>query len=522
MAYNPYDAVKMITDYKVGWHTADTNAKNAEKSGDIAKSKEYIAEKTSYAKKAQPFYQQLRENGYTDVADALQNTNDIGAKYILDTYKKNTIPESSVPEAKDITTADGMITDIYGIQRTNMGDMKKKYDYLEDYNYNFNPYESDEGKAILSRYQYQGKTASENAAASGGASNGGNIDSYAAANANRQQLAYTVAGDQAIQEYRNNLIHTARGILNDMGTYLQNQEKGMQTTINQKQTEEQRTFENDETSKNNDVNRKVTISEVTGHVPNEWALSNNYYLNDDGTLKDEYKDVDFSAVMAKAKATGNTNAYNEAATARYVKIMSDYANYGKYDDGNYTVPGLRRTESGRRFEKEIEATKELSANELASQEKRTQAEIEADIKKNNADNATKLQITDKELSANSQSEEVTFDDFKANIKIPTADYGSWTFVNKVIKEYWNNGADVVFESTDFDESGKVIKYPEGKLPLKTLLLDNAKKYGITADGAKAISSVFGFSPTWVDNYDVWYDTKAKKDEEPEYKPEDVK
>ena len=44
-----------------------------------------------------------------------------------------------------------------------MGDMKKKYDYLEDYNYNFNPYESDEGKAILRSLMYVKEQSEEEA-----------------------------------------------------------------------------------------------------------------------------------------------------------------------------------------------------------------------------------------------------------------------------------------------------------------------------------------------------------------------
>ena len=339
MAFNAYDAAKMITEYKTRWHEFD-------KEGDKKKAQEY-------AELAKNYYKQLEENGYKYVADTLHNTNDVGAKAFLETFKKNTTPDSSMPEAKDITTADGMIDDTYSIQRTNMGDMKNKYDYLENYNYNYNPYESDEGKAILSRYQYQGKTESDNAVAEGGASNGGNIDSYAAANANRQQLAYTIAGDQAVQNYRNNIISNARNILGDMGTYLQNQEKGMQTTAGMKQTEEQRQFENDETSKNNDVVRKVSISDVTGYVPNEWKV--------------------------------------DTSTAQ-------------------------QTESGRQFDKNIDTTKELTERELATSKELTQAELAAKERMNNADNATNLTIADKELSAKEAEGELTWDDITKNVK----------------------------------------------------------------------------------------------------------
>lgn len=489
--FNAYDAVKKIYDMKTGWHTAD-------KAGDRKKADEY-------AKNAQQYYQQLRDNGYSDVADALTNTNDVGAKYIVDTFmQKNASPPTSTqtPEAKDITTADGMINHTFNVQNTNMDDMKKKYDYIFDYNINDNPYESEVGKSILSRYQYQGETASDNAVASGGASNGGNIDSYAAANANRQQLAFTVAGDQAVQNYRNNVLTNARNFLNDMGSYLQNQEKGMQTTAGMKQTEEQRVFDNSETSKNNDVSRKKTISEVTGYAPNEWVDANNEFLDDNGNLKAEYENLDFSAIMANAKKNGDTELYNQASVARAKKIFGNYAKYGKYDDGNYTLNGTQQTESARQFDK----TAELTDKEIDTTAKLTQAELDSLERRNSADNATTLAVAQMNALANAE----TFEDFVSGIKITSSDYGTQAFINKVLKEYWEQDADVVIESTDFDETGKVIKYPKGKLPLKTLLLDNAKKYGITAEGAKAISSAFDFSPTWVDNYDVWYN--PKKDE----------
>jgi hypothetical protein len=73
-------------------------------------------------------------------------------------------------------------------------------------------------------------------------------------------------------------------------------------------------------------------------------------MNDDGTIKDQYKNTDFSAVMAGAKKTGNTATYNAAATARFYKIMSDYGQWGKYDDGNYMIPGQQQTETGRQFD----------------------------------------------------------------------------------------------------------------------------------------------------------------------------
>ena len=286
--FNAYDYIKGIADYKTKWHEAD-------KKGDKATAEDV-------ARKAQAYYQQLSDNGYKDVADALRNTNDVGAQYIVKNFLKNNTAPTTTPETPkpDTTTISGKINDLYGIQKSDRETMAGKYDKLEDYNYNHNPYESEIGKSIMEDYKFKGKTASDNAVASGGASNGGNIDSYAAANANRQQLAFTNAGKQAVLDDFNTRLNHAKDILKNLGDYQQNQDKGMQTTIGLQQTEEQRVFENDETKKNNQVDRDVKTSEVTGYVPESMSYANNPYLNDDGTVKNVHT-TDFSLIINNAE-----------------------------------------------------------------------------------------------------------------------------------------------------------------------------------------------------------------------------
>lgn len=526
--YNAMEAIKRITGYKDQWHTADANGDKATKD--------------SVAKKAQTYYKMLIDSGYSDVADALKNTNNVGAKYIYDTFmKNNTVPttttptttptdtskgvetvKSSMPETPaDVNTINGKINDLYGIQRSDRETMAGKYDTLEDYNYNHDPFEDKKNKSIMEQFTFKGKTASDNAIASGGASNGGNIDSYAAANANRQQLAFTNAGVNAVLAEHGATIERARGILTDLGVYQQNQDKGMQTTINQQQTEEQRVFENDETSKNNDVARKVEISNVTGYAPDEWVASNNPYLNDDGTLKDEYKDVDFSAVMAKAKASGNTEAYNQASVARYYKIMGDYGKYGKYDDGNYSVPGKQKTESARQFdENNTTVNKQLDNDKYISEKT-----LETEEKMNSADNATKLNVaniqamSEKEIAQlESQAQEnETWQDIKKSAGNISDD--AETFLNTVVYSMWLNEA-----------------HEDIRDVLTSALYDaknNPKGYKITRnDASNIITNVYGYdkfvletdeegNPTKTISVDEWLKTQNWYDPDGEstYTPE---
>ncbi len=62
-----------------------------------------------------------------------------------------------------------------------------------------NYYDTDEAKSILAQYRSLGQSAAANAAASAAAENGGNPDSYAAAQARRQLLGYTDAAADALR-----------------------------------------------------------------------------------------------------------------------------------------------------------------------------------------------------------------------------------------------------------------------------------------------------------------------------------
>lgn len=377
MAYNPYSAVNAIYKLKGQWDSANS-------AGDKAA-------KNSAAAKAQEYYKQLRKNGYGDVADELTASDYARAKSINDKWakmgktasndylyslgaskgmsqqdidklisldgqtgelsfggKKIGTPDSVVDGVSyfaDTAVLDNAFNDYIsrsGTVRSNQSAINQENEKLfAKYNQEFedlkseNPFETETGKAILAKYDLAGLQGRDNEVASGAGSNGGNIDSFAAANALRQQSALISQGQTAALEAHQQKLDHARALLSDMGVNID------------------RVFNQEETAKNNDVARKAEIAAVTGETPDEWSVSNNPYMNDDGTIKDEYKDIDFSVVMANAKAAGNTDAYNAAAVARYYKIMGNYGAYGQYDDGNYVVPGTKKTEAARQYDEDI-------------------------------------------------------------------------------------------------------------------------------------------------------------------------
>ena len=86
MAYNPYSAVNAIYNLKGQWDTANSSNDTVGKN--------------NAAKKAQAYYNQLRKNGYSDVADALTASNYAQAKNIRDKWAKMLILRKTVAGAR--------------------------------------------------------------------------------------------------------------------------------------------------------------------------------------------------------------------------------------------------------------------------------------------------------------------------------------------------------------------------------------------------------------------------------------
>ena len=95
-----------------------------------------------------------------------------------------------------------------------------------------NPYGTDYGKAILSQYKFNGDNAMRNEIGSGAGENAGNIDSYAIANAARQQLGYTNAGNAAVLNQYNAKSGNVLDFYGKLDTGLSNRMGDMQQNIN--------------------------------------------------------------------------------------------------------------------------------------------------------------------------------------------------------------------------------------------------------------------------------------------------
>lgn len=560
MAYSPYSAVKAIYDLKGQWD-------NADKSGDTAA-------KNNAAAKAQQYYKQLRSNGYGDIADQLSASNYTQAKAINDKWakmgktstrdylytlgqskgmsqsdvdkliswdnqtgevsfggKKIGTPDSVVDGVSywsDTSVLDNAFNDYIGrsgtVRSKSTAVNQENEKLFEKYNQEYedlkkeNPFETETGKAILAKYDLAGLQGRDNEVASGAGSNGGNIDSFAAANALRQQSSLVRQGQAVALDAHQQKLDHARALLSDMGVNIE------------------RVFNEDEASKNNDVARKSEIAAVSGYTPDEWTASSNPYLNDDGTIKDEYKDVDFAAVMANAKAAGNTEAYNAAAVARYYKIMGNYGAYGQYDDGNYVVPGLKQTEAARQFDEQIAASDralnaEASMNAANNQNKidqiTTSAKYGTTVNKSGTVTATKPTLTAAQATnaiKNGEISQSVIDAYNyyygtsytvdnppkvdgsktggvdlltggdSSSATPETDYQAnldkvYSGSSKTVQDYIRNKLEPLITENSITET-----------ELKEHLIANSKDYDLETKDIKAICTALGVDSKWVDNY----------------------
>lgn len=371
MDYNPYSAVSAIYNLKGEWD-------NANRAGNTNK-------KNDAAAKAQKFYQELRKNGCDSVANELSASDYTQAKNILDRYANTsssvTTSRPNVSSGVDnpaysqsMSVASNKNDEYWSTIKSDHSNVNSKYDSVFNYA-NSDITQTDEYKSafknIMPSYNLAALQGRDNEVASGAASNGGNIDSFSAANALRQQAALTAKGQalahqMGLEAYQAR-VNSARDILSGLGAYNQGVYSAMSDSINHDRSIANDYFNNAETAKNNDVARKSEIASVTGTVPTEWVLSNNPFMNSDGTIKKEYDNdnIDFSVIMENAKANGNTNLYNAAATARFYKIMNDYGKYGQYDDGNYNVPSAQKTQPAYEFDEKIKQANEALAGEIS-------------------------------------------------------------------------------------------------------------------------------------------------------------
>lgn len=246
-------------------------------------------------------------------------------------------------------------------------------------------------KSTMAKYDLAALQGRDNAAAKAAASNGGNIDSYAAANAMRQQAALTAEGlaaasQMGLDAYNaslnayNSRVDRVKEILSDLGVRNDNSVNNRRAYTQDRNNLAQMVFDNDQTAQNNDVDRKRSISEVTGYAPREWTERDNIFLNEDGSLKEQYltdgfdNAGGFQDIINKARERGDKETEQQAMYARAKKIYGNYGKYGIYDNGDVSVSGRQKTEDARQFDEQLASAERISNAETELERERMEAE----------------------------------------------------------------------------------------------------------------------------------------------------
>lgn len=231
MAYNPYKTVKTISELKGKWH-------NAREKGD---------DPSPYQQEAVKYYNELRDEGHGDLADRLTAADYIGSRDILagltepkpyDDWYNNLVGQK-VEEASNplrSETADQILSAyernnnllngpvskdaagnvVSGLNVDHYNTGKNQLGYINDYDITSQPWYD----SLMAGYQLGGQKAANGALSSGASGNSGNIDSYAAANANRQQLAFTNAGNEAARAVAAQNLAAWQQLYDSMGGHL--------------------------------------------------------------------------------------------------------------------------------------------------------------------------------------------------------------------------------------------------------------------------------------------------------------
>lgn len=362
--YDYYKDIENIYNAKVGWNKATTDEER-KRQNEIATAAR----------------QNLVANGYKDIANQLSasGADATVARQIMEKYAPKTTTTTPTTTTTTTTKSPVETNNLKSneINRENAG-LFDKYNQSYDDLVKTNPFETDTAKAILAKYDLAGLQGRDNVVASGGASNGGNIDSYAAANAMRQQSTLVNQGQMTVLKAHQQKIDNIRGILSDMGVNID------------------RVFNQDETAKNNDVARKSEIASVTGYVPTEWTYDSNIYLNKDGTVRDEYLTDEFDATggfttiinNAKAKLATTTDATEKAqleATIRaatQAKALKTFSS-PKYSKYAHEVENVQnpRTADYDLTQQQMESAERVSLGQSAASAAAAQAEADAEYQK---------------------------------------------------------------------------------------------------------------------------------------------
>lgn len=344
--YNPYEDAKNILRSKGNYHTAKEQGTNYEQ----------------YRQEAIPYYQNLIANGYADLAQKFSESNYTDAQKLMEGLKEDTTVDdyfssvaanafdnASNPQrsqtANDLWDAynnnnnllngelkydaNGNVVGGLNLDYYNTG--KNQLSYLNNFDITAQPYY----QGIMDAYQLKGGNAARGEQASGAANNAGNIDSYAQANANRQQLAFTTAGIESALAAANQNQANWQSVYNSMANRLTGMENSNANTLNAFQN----IYATDSAERQNTLNTAANLAQQ------EMQDKINKYLADVGYDQAIYT-ADKELEGSKYASDANTRAAQIAADADKYAAQQNYAGKVYASDTDKAIAEMQNGTNG--------------------------------------------------------------------------------------------------------------------------------------------------------------------------------
>lgn len=352
--YNPYEDAKNILKYKGNYHTAKQMGTNYDQ----------------YKEAAKPYYQNLRFNGYGDLADQFDKSDFIQAQelfkglkpdttvddYFADLYSK-TAESQSTPKisqaAENLWNAyqsglnnannlygndiryDSNGNVISGIGIDHYNQIRNFANGLGSFDVTAQPYY----QGIMNSFQLQGNNAARGEQATGAANNAGNIDSYAQANANRQQLAFTSKGLEAALAAAN------QNQQNQLSAYKANSDylNTLFGRVNEQNTNALDAYQNIYST--DSLERQNTLNTAAELAKQEMQSKIDKYLADVGYDQAVYT-ADKNLEGSKYGADANTLAAQIAADADRYTAQQNYAGKVYASDTDKAIAEINAAKTG--------------------------------------------------------------------------------------------------------------------------------------------------------------------------------
>lgn len=184
---------------------------------------------------------------------------------------------------------------------------------------------------IYDKFDYDSIVARDNAVADGASANGGNIDSYAAANAIRQQAALkaqggAVATDAALKVV-NDKNNRAIAILDRLSGERTNNFNNQQTNIMTNVDSAQNIAGIEEAKKDGKVNRDKVLTDTSGYNTGLVKYSHSALFNPDGSLKNTERDYTADYNYLNGLLSETTDAQKKAEIEDYMNEVAEAHNW---------------------------------------------------------------------------------------------------------------------------------------------------------------------------------------------------